>query len=122
MITFLAISGGLIWLFAGLVGAQLIWRSLPNEYGTFRYEWGPLLGVPFFVVLTASGPLTGYFYMSHLTANRILLTKGGAAIKADRERLLNKIYDKMLKDDMDIADIGKMKVEDLEMESDLPVI
>ena len=122
MITFLAISGSLIWLFAGLVGAQLIWRALPNEHGTFRYEWGPLLGVPFFVVLTASGPLTGYFYMSHLTANRILLTKGGAAIKADRERLLNKIYDKMLKDDMDIADIGKMKVEDLEMESDLPVI
>ena len=122
MITFFIISGALIWLFTGLVGAQLIWKALPNERGSFRYEWGPLLGIPIFVVLVASGPLAGYFYISHLTANKILLTKGGAAIKADRERLLNKIYEKCLADDLDIAEIGQLKVEDLEIESDLPVI
>ena len=116
MITFLAISGGLIWLFAGLVGAQLIWKALPNERGTFRYEWGPLLGIPFFVVLVASGPMAGYFYISHLTENRILLTKGTAASKADRHELLNKIYDKMLIDGIDNAEIGKLKRKDRDLE------
>lgn len=121
MITFLSITAGLIWLFVGLVGAQLIWKTLPNEEGSLLYEWGPFLA-PAFVVLVASGPIAGYLYASHLTANRILLVRGGAAIQADRERLLNKIYEKVLEDDMDIAEIGKLKVEDLEMESVLPVI
>lgn len=121
MITFLAISASLIWLFVGLVGAQLIWKTLPNKEGSLLYEWGPFLA-PMFVLLVLSGPISGYLYGSHLTANRILLTKGGAAIQADRERLLNRIYEKALEDDLDIAEIGKLKVEDLELESQLPVI
>ncbi len=121
MITFLTISAGLVWLFVGLVGAQLIWKSLPNEQGDLLYEWGPFMA-PMFMVLVLSGPISGYLYASHLTANRILLVRGGAAIQADRERLLNKIYEKALEDDLDIAEIGQLKVEDLEMESVLPVI
>lgn len=112
---------GLAWVFVGLVSTQLIWRTLPNEKGDFRYEWSLFL-VPIQILLALLGPVTAFFYMSHVTTNRIFASKGNAAIRADRERLLNAIYEKVLAEDMDIADIGNLNVDDLQLDSDLPTL
>lgn len=119
--TILTVGGGLIWLFVGMVSTQLLWRTLPNEVGDFRYEWSLFL-VPIQLVLMLLGPVTGYLYLSYVTANKILAFNGKAAIRADRERLLNAIYEKALAEDMDIADIGRMDVDDLQLGSDMPTL
>ena len=119
--TILSVGAGLIWLFMGMVSTQLLWRTLPNEVGDFRYEWSLFL-VPIQLVLMLLGQLTGYLYLSYITTNQILATKGSAAIQADRERLLNAIYEKALAEDMDIADIGRLNVDDLQMVSDMPTL
>ena len=119
--TILLSVAGLAWLFVGLVSTQLIWRTLPNEKGDFRYEWSLFL-VPIQIVLVLLGPVTAFFYGSHVTTNRIFASKGNAAIRADRERLLNAIYEKVLAEDMDIADIGNLNVDDLQLDSGLPTL
>ena len=117
--TILSVGAGLIWLFMGMVSTQLLWRTLPNEVGDFRYEWSLFL-VPIQLLLVLLGPVTGYLYLSYVTTNKILATKGSTAIRADRERLLNAIYEKALAEDMDIADIGRLNVDDLQLGSDMP--
>lgn len=119
--TILLSVAGLAWLFVGLVSTQLIWRTLPNEKGDFRYEWSLFL-IPFQLLLTVLGPVTAFLYVSHVTTNRIFASKGNAAIRADRERLLNAIYEKVLAEDMDIADIGNLNVDDLQLDSGLPTL
>lgn len=119
--TILLSVAGLTWLFVGLVSTQLIWRTLPNEKGDLRYEWSPFL-IPIQIILALLGPVTAFFYMSHMTTNRIFASKGNAAIRADRERLLNAIYEKALAEDMDIADIGNLNVDDLQLGSGLPTL
>lgn len=119
--TILSVGAGLIWLFLGLVSTQLFWRLLPNEKGSFRYEWGPFL-IPIQLVLVLLGPATVFFYMSYIAANKILAFHGKTAIRADREQLLNAIYKKVLAEDMDIADIGNLNVDDLQLDSDLPTL
>lgn len=121
MTIFLTISAGLVWLFSGLVGAQLVWKTLPNDKGSLRYEWGPFMA-PLLLLLVLSGPVSGYFYVSHLAADRIFLKKGSASIQLERERLLNTIYQKAIDEDMDIAEIGQQRVEDLELRSNLPTL
>lgn len=119
--TILSVGAGLIWLFLGLVSTQLVWNTLPNEKGDLRYEWSLFL-IPVQLLLVALGPVTAYLYMSRVATNRILAFNGKAAIQADRERLLNAIYEKALEEDMSIADIGRMNVDDLQLGSALPTL
>lgn len=119
--TIFSVALGLIWLFLGLVSTQLVWNTLPNEKGDLRYEWSLFL-IPIQLFLVLLGPVTVYLYMSRVATNKILAFNGKTAIRADRERLLNAIYEKAIEEDMSIADIGKMNVEDLELGSDMPTL
>jgi len=107
MTTVLLISGALVWWFVGLVSSQLIWRRLPNEKGYFAYEWGPFAKLGFFL-LSLTGPLPMYLYLSSKTADRIEESQARKQVReemiAERNRLRVQYYEKLLTEEGISAD------------------